>query len=176
MNRFLLQNPKEMVRGIEVESLLGHGTTFSLYLPLAQDRVEKSNTNKEDAPMRKGNARVLFIDDDEYIVQMIGLVLKKLGYSITCFQESSEGLHWYKNYYNLIDIIILDMVMPGLPARKVFEQFMEINPKAIIVLTSGYSINKDVETLLKLGAKDFLKKPFEIAELTSVIANSLGAH
>ncbi|MBN2440311.1 MAG: PAS domain S-box protein [Spirochaetales bacterium] len=158
---------------IEIESSPGHGTSFSLYFPLEDYINEETHMKKPQLTMKRGNARILFIDDDEFVVRMVELVLKKLGYSITCFQNSSEGIEWFRNAYHQTDIIFLDMVMPGQPTAEVFEELMSIHPEAIIILTSGYSINKAVEILLEKGARGFLKKPFEIAELTGIIADSL---
>lgn len=160
---------------INVESEPDQGTRVTLCLPLSTELVNNDDKRITKTRIDKSNARILFLDDDIFVVKMIDMVLKKLGFTVHCFCDSIEGISWYKKSCDSIDIIVLDMVMPGLTAREVITQLKQINPGARIIITSGYSMNKEVEDLLGSGAAGFIKKPFEITELTRIISDTINS-
>lgn len=157
---------------INVYSELGKGTTFHIYLPLA---LEQEDISCQDIPLLPvaGSGHILVVDDEELVRQMTIEMLEDLGYRVTEAAHGAEALKIYQGSWQQFDLVILDMIMPAMDGRDTFVAMREINPEIKAILCSGYSVNDNTETLLRLGFGAFVGKPFSSIELSHKIADLL---
>jgi PAS domain S-box-containing protein len=162
-----------MHRGsLTVDSEPGKGARFHLYLPVA----EGAEATREEQPPAPRSAtrpvRVLVVDDEAAIRDMLTLALGKLGYQVAVCQDGASAVAYYETEWSAVDVVILDMVMPNLTGRETFDALRRVNPKVKVVLASGYSIETDAQDTLSAGAFAFVQKPFKIAEISQRIAEA----
>ncbi len=153
---------------LAVVSELDVGTTFTIMLPrsaeVSQDRP------RQEVHISGDGSKILFVDDDDILRQTMVRVLRRLGYEVVACQDGLEAIEYYEQNFDNIDLIILDLIMPRMGGDEAFQHLMKINPEARILISSGFAKNNSVEELIRLGACGFLGKPFNIAELSSVLA------
>jgi len=156
---------------IHVESELGKGSVFKIYLPVAkqQKRVVIDNHGDKRDPCRF--ARILVVDDEEMVREMAGEILENAGHQAVLCSDGEEALEYYRKSWRDIDLVILDMIMPKKTGREVFAEMKAMNPDLKVVISSGYSINNDAKAVLDNGAIGFLQKPFRLCQLTSMVEN-----
>jgi CheY-like chemotaxis protein len=156
---------------IDVESEKGCGTTFSIYFPATQKKAEK--TVETDEQIIKGSETVLLVDDEEMALEVGGELLKKLGYSVLGAEGGREAVEIYEANKDTIDLVLLDIVMPGMGGGKVYDRMKEINPNVKVLLSSGYSIDGEAREILDRGCDAFIQKPFNIQELSQGLKSVL---
>jgi PAS domain S-box-containing protein len=159
---------------ITVYSEIGHGSTFRLYLPLADEDAEETALPR-DIPVT-GNARILIVDDEEVVREVGAEMLRELGYRVTTCKDGQEAVEYYKKTWSYIDLVVLDMVMPELGGKDAFIAMREINPHVRAILSSGYSINGEAQSILDEGVISFIGKPFRQAAFAQVVAHALGVN
>jgi len=158
---------------IDVSSEKGKGTTFSIYLPVTEERVENQKEQEPEPKLLKGNGNILLVDDDEMIIGMGEKILEKLGYGVITAESGKKALELYKYDSDKIDIVLLDMIMPDMSGGQTFDRLKEINPDIKIILSSGYSIDGQAQGIMDRGCDGFIQKPFSIEELSQKIMNIL---
>jgi two-component system cell cycle sensor histidine kinase/response regulator CckA len=149
---------------INVFSKVGEGSTFDLYLPATDKESElPGNPSK----LMYGNKQCIFLIDDEEIVLDVGAqLLEMLNYNVIRGKSGPEAIEIFKSDHQNIDLVVLDMIMPGMSGGQVFEQLKAINPDVVVLLSSGYSINGQASALLEKGCRGFIQKPFNIEEFS----------
>jgi nitrogen-specific signal transduction histidine kinase/CheY-like chemotaxis protein len=148
---------------IDVESQVDKGTTISIYLPAIEK--EKQEPMKNNLKMLEGNGTILVVDDEEMVLNVGTELVKQMGYDVLEARSGKEAIEVYKeNKYN-VDIVILDMIMPGMDGGRAYEQMKEINPDVKVILTSGYGPDSEVTEIKRKGCDSFIQKPFGIKEL-----------
>ncbi|MBU1355557.1 MAG: response regulator [Candidatus Edwardsbacteria bacterium] len=157
---------------IEVYSEEGHGSTFNIYLPLAEPGPEKTEEAAK-APAQKGTGRILLVDDEETIRDITSQMLDDRGYKVTTLSNGQEAVEYYREHFQEIDLVILDMIMPKMNGHEAFIKMKEINPGVKVLLSSGYSIEEEAQDLMNSGVKGFLQKPYRLAELTQKINQAM---
>jgi two-component system cell cycle sensor histidine kinase/response regulator CckA len=154
---------------ITVESRLGVGTTFQIYLPAS----EKAVSEKEEASPIKGQGRILVMDDQAPLRKMVGRVLQKLGYASEFAEHGAEAIEMYKAAMESekpYDAVILDLTVPGgMGGKKAMEQLLEIDPEVKAVVSSGYSEDPVLAHFQEYGFKGMMPKPFESLSLSKVL-------
>lgn len=150
---------------INVKSTIGKGSTFELYLPISISDEDDKNIIEEKIVLQIEKSHILVVDDEDVVSMTISKILKKHGHSVKIYQNGNQAIEYYKNSWKDIDLVILDMIMPGLNGSDLFDQMIKLNPTAKIIITSGYSFNSNIENLISAGASSFLQKPFSIDEL-----------
>ena len=156
---------------IGVYSEVDHGTTFRIYLPLINETLppEQAEYNK---PV-EGTARILLVDDEEMILEYMTSALKELGYLVTTCSNGKEAVRYYENSWREVDLVILDMIMPVMGGRETFTLMKNINPEILAILSSGYSIDGEAQSILDDGVKAFITKPHRLIELSKKVAQVL---
>jgi nitrogen-specific signal transduction histidine kinase/CheY-like chemotaxis protein len=158
---------------INVYSEPGRGTAFSIYLPASNKAVIE-----EPLPivaMAKGNALILLVDDEEMVREVGSQMLKKLGHRVIVTDSGKMALDILGSETSRIDLVILDMIMPGLTGGETFERIKQIDPEMKVLLSSGYSINGQAVEILGRGCDGFIQKPFGLMELSQKIKEVLGS-
>ena len=156
---------------IDVDSEKGHGTTFSIYLP----SLEKAVKDKKElsGEIVKGKESILLVDDEEVVLDIGEQILDKLGYEVLSAMSGIEALELYEKNQDKIDMVLLDMVMPGMGGGEAYDKMREINSHIKVLLTSGYSIDGKAKEILERGCDGFIQKPFSIEELSNKIREIL---
>ncbi|MCH2209139.1 MAG: response regulator [Lentisphaerales bacterium] len=156
---------------ITVDSELGQGSTFTMYLPAS---IEKSTiqSNDADKPEDLSGTNILIIDDEEIILMTASEILKELGCHVTAASSGIKGIDFYKEKHEDIDIVILDKIMPDMNGLEVFRELKKIEPNVKIVLASGYS-EEQAQDLLNEGVKAFIRKPYTISALSKELSSQL---
>ncbi|MGD8369058.1 MAG: PAS domain-containing protein [Desulfobacterales bacterium] len=149
---------------ITVYSEVGHGSTFNIYLPLSDAPVRSDAV--ADAKIDRGSETVLIVDDEEIIIEVGRALLETLGYTVIAARSGQEAIDTVKSRGKEIDLVILDLIMPGIKGEKAFEAIREIHPSLPILLSSGYAINGQATEILKKGCNGFIQKPYTISELS----------
>ena len=114
---------------------------------------------------------VLFVDDEKMILEVGSLMLQRLGYNVLTTSDGQEAIEIFKN--NKVAFVILDMRMPGMNGDEVCLQIKKIKPKVKILLASGYVGFYSEDYLISIGFDDFIKKPYDLKQLTEKIENLL---
>jgi CheY-like chemotaxis protein len=158
---------------INVYSEKGHGATFTIYLPASEKIIE--NEKKFAKELMKGKETILLVDDEEVILNVNRMVLERLGYKVIVAQSGAEAIEVFSAQKDGIDLVILDMIMPGIEGGKVFDILKGIDAEVRIILSSGYGINEEVTRMLERGCRAFIQKPFDIGDFSRKIREVLGA-
>ena len=119
-----------------------------------------------DEEFIRGKESILLIDDEEMIIEVGRQMLKMLGYTVFIANSGKEAIGVYQKQRNHIDIIILDMVMPDLGGKAVYEKLKKINPDVKVLLSSGYGMDGQVADILNCGCDGFIQKPFNLKGLS----------
>lgn len=148
---------------INVYSVKGQGSTFSVYLPASDKPVAAEKTPAEE--VMAGEGTVLLVDDEQLILDVGAEMLKGLGYEVLTARNGGEAVAVYENNRDRIDIVLLDLVMPGMSGGDTYDGLKEINPHILVLLSSGYSIDGQASAILKKGCSGFIQKPYNMKDL-----------
>jgi PAS domain S-box-containing protein len=153
---------------IDVQSEKGQGATFNVYLPASFH--EAVQEKEPDAVALCGHETILLVDDEKGVVDVVGEMIKKLGYRVMTAESGQKAVDLYRMLGDQIDLVIVDMIMPGMGGAAVVDFIRRIHPRAKIILSSGYSLNEDAQDLLRRepGIR-FIQKPFQLADLSKTI-------
>lgn len=140
---------------ITINSVLGQGTTVSLFFPVARE-VEKEI--EESYEKIKGNGeRILIVDDDPVQRRVADQLLKRLDYEVHTVSSGEEAVKYVKEHPQ--DLLVLDMVMDGIDGTETYRQLLEVNPEQKAIILSGYAMSQRVQEALQMGAGTFVSKP-----------------
>ena len=156
---------------IDVQSQVGQGSTFSIFLPAAKTKTTAEEMSTDQ--ILKGKETVLLVDDEKLLVDIGSQCLTKLGYTVLAATSGREAVEIYQKRHQLIDLIILDMIMPGMGGDKTFELLKEINPDVKVLLASGYSMDSRTHAILKSACNGFIQKPFNLIDFSQKLRAAL---
>jgi PAS domain S-box-containing protein len=156
---------------INVYSEPGHGTTFTIYLPASEKKVVKKET--ATGTIDRGTETILLVDDEKIVLEANREMLESMGYRVYAVGSGQEAIALFMGKRNEIDLVILDMIMPGISGGETFDRLREINPEIKVLLSSGYSLNGEAQTIMDRGCKGFIQKPFQIEKLSQKVREML---
>ena len=157
---------------IHVSSKPGKGTTFCVFLP-ATDKALETDTSTQVSPPVSSQCQIMSVDDEEDVRLVAGEMLEELGYDVVLCQDGTEAVDYYRKSWQKIDLVVLDMMMPGLSGKETFSKLQKINPQLRAVILSGFSLNEQIQELLDAGAISYISKPFEQKQLSEVVAQTI---
>ncbi len=157
---------------LRVDSVPGKGTTFVLYLPLAHE--ESAVTRALPAAISPGSRRgvVLLVDDEEMVRSVALAFLEELGWEVIEAADGQQALDLYGRHQQRIDVVMLDMEMPGRRGIELLREMKLLNPNVIAILCSGYVRDGSVQQLIAEGFRAQLCKPYRLAELQRVLEDA----
>jgi two-component system cell cycle sensor histidine kinase/response regulator CckA len=123
----------------------------------------------------KGKETVLLIDDDDMVVDVGELILKESGYDVVSTKSGKEAIEIYKENHSRIDIVILDMILPDMGGRAIYDRLKEVNPGIKVLLASGYDKDYQGSDIMECGCDGFIQKPFNMDLLTKKIREVLAS-
>ena len=155
---------------IHVSSTPGKTSTFSVYLPEFESSSGIKNIKQKKETLVNGAGTVLIIDDEKIIIDVVKGILLRCGYKVMSAMTPNEGISLYKENFNEISAVILDLSMPQMSGIEVYKALKIINPQIKAILSSGMLDNETRNTAFKLGINQVLYKPFNAAELTEILS------
>lgn len=165
---------KKMGGEILVKSKPGKGTTFTIYMPIADDKTFGTSGIDEKTEIPGGNGEyILVVDDEEPITKIQKRLLERLNYKVCAYNDSEEALERFKSDPNLFSVVITDMTMPNLPGDKLINAIRKIRPGIPAVLCTGFQQYLTEEALLEKGIKYFCRKPILNEDLANTVRAAL---
>jgi two-component system cell cycle sensor histidine kinase/response regulator CckA len=152
---------------ITCESHLGEGTTYSIYLPLTQKSALETETERSDTTPKAEttSATILLVDDEAAILETCSEIFRMSGYSVKMAQSGEDALEIYRNASEKPDLIIMDLGMPGMGGHKALRELIQLDPRAKVIIASGYSSQGEEESVKADGAMAFVTKPYQLKAL-----------
>jgi CheY-like chemotaxis protein len=158
---------------VDVESAVGHGTTFKLYFPRSVEGVSDALLSSDSRPPR-GSETIALVEDQPLVRATTKRQLESLGYEVTDFASAEEALPALRYAPNLA-MLVADVVLAGTSGRELAEQLTIARPGLRVMFISGYTEDVVLRHGIELGEVSFLAKPFNIAELAQAVRRALDA-
>jgi CheY-like chemotaxis protein len=156
---------------MDIQSREGEGTRFEIYLPAVRDAdiAEKSHVVLEDYI---GNERILVVDDIAEQRDIAVRMLSRLGYQVASVSSGETALNYIQK--NAVDLVVLDMVMPqSIDGLETYRRILEFHPGQKAIIASGYSASERVKEMHKLGAGEYIRKPYTLEKIGLAVRNEL---
>ena len=157
--------------GILVESELGKGTIFEIYFPALEKTSEAEK--KPEGQIKGGSEKILFVDDEESMVNLNHQRLERLGYQVQSTTKPLEALEWFKTGPDQFDVIITDMTMPRLTGDRLTAEVLKIRPQMLVIICTGYSERMSETDVIALGARKYIQKPIDLRHLAAALREVL---
>lgn len=156
---------------ITVDSIVGQGSTFSIYLPAAGKKyVPRAEV---EAELQEGKGKILVMDDEEMIRNNLGLMLNYLGYETEFAADGAQALALYSEArasQSPFDAVIMDLTVPGgMGGRETITKLLELDPQAKAIVFSGYADDPILSNFQDFGFSGFIKKPYSIGDVGGVL-------
>lgn len=162
---------KKLGGTITLESEIGKGAAFHIFLPLSREEVLEELERPERVPF--GSEGILFVDDEEMLVSCVETFLSGLGYRVFVTVKSSEALEVFRKDPEKFDLIITDQTMPNMKGSELIKEIFSLRPHIPVIICSGYTEDINYEKAIALGCREFLVKPLRMKELSRVIRKVL---
>jgi len=147
----------------------GEGTAFSIYFPTIESKIDSRVSKEAEAPIKGGTETILLVDDEESIRQLGEELLGSFGYAVLTAPDGESALELYEKENEHVDLVILDLSMPGMGGKRCLEKLVEMNPLVKVIIASGYSVNGPTKDAIGAGAKGFVGKPYEVRQMLQII-------
>lgn len=157
---------------IDVQSEVGAGTVFTIYLPVSKKQVlPASDQDASSSETRK--AKIIIMDDEEAVREIAVLMLTKLGHEALAAKDGKDVIEMYKKHKDAekaVDVVIMDLTIPGaMGGKEAVQKLLQIDPEARVIVASGYSNNPVMADYKQYGFKAAISKPFLLEELNKTI-------
>jgi PAS domain S-box-containing protein len=158
---------------IILESLLGHGTTIKIYLPKEEEDKAGAEIADETGEHHHGSETILLVEDNKEVLAAISVGLEAFGYKVVEANGSEEAVTIIQKSHEKLDMLLTDVVMPGLSGREVAETFRAQFETLPILFMSGHTSEIDPEALQKIKKSYFIQKPFSPTQIAAKVRNIL---
>lgn len=157
----------------DVESTLGHGSTFRIYLPIPNIALKQVDTFPAKPFESGGTETILLVEDEPDLLGMMRALLESKGYGVLVARDGAEAIEVYRNHIQEIALVVTDLGLPMMTGAEEFRRLKEIHPGVRVVFASGF-FGPDIKSeLVKDGAKDFLQKPYMADDILRTVRNAL---
>ncbi len=154
---------------IRVTSQPGQGSLFEVFLPRIEGGQDRERPEATGQGPVDGRERIMFVDDEELIVNMSRQLLGRFGYTVIPFTSSREALAYFGEHAGEIDLVITDLTMPELNGLDLARRMIEIRPDLRVILCTGYSEEMNRDRILALGIARFVQKPLVMEEMLATV-------
>jgi CheY-like chemotaxis protein/anti-sigma regulatory factor (Ser/Thr protein kinase) len=161
---------------VTVRSKSGEGSTFEVFFPIhvqSWNDNQSSSTEAKKAGIPGKGEHILFVDDEEPIVQISRTILEKAGYQPTALTSSVEALETFRAHPDRFEMVVTDQTMPQMTGLVLAKEILAIRPEIPIILCTGYSKTVNAKDALAAGIRDYLIKPVGSKDLTGKIHRAL---
>ena len=157
---------KDLKGLVSIESIQGQGTTFNLYFPVlvGEKQTEELSTAGQLKKL-SGEGLILVVDDEEVMLDMATEILHEFGYQVVTAENGRQGVEVFQERGQEVKAVILDMAMPVMSGKEAYLAIREIDPKAKVILVSGFLQDERVQEILDLGVCGFVQKPYSVRGL-----------
>lgn len=156
---------------IVIESAPGKGTTMELFFPATRAAAAIHQSGLFEQTHQGIGQKILVVDDMESQRQIAMEILAHTGYQVNSAASGEECLEYLKTH--TVDLLVLDMIMPGLDGLDTYRRVLEMHPGQKAIIASGFAETGRVQEALQLGASAFIKKPYFLEKLTQAVAQAL---
>jgi CheY-like chemotaxis protein len=163
---------------IQLASAPGLGTTFQILLPCAEALVELQPATAptlEDEPGSRAAGTVLLVEDEDMLRLSVSKMLRRRGFSVVEAGDGSAAVDRIRTHRHQIDVIVLDVTIPGTSSREVVAEARRTRPDVKVILTSAYSREMVMPSLEEPGVSAFIRKPFPLADLVELLRKTLAS-
>ncbi|WP_051822171.1 PocR ligand-binding domain-containing protein [Desulfonatronum thiodismutans] len=158
---------------IQCSSEPGLGTSFRIYWPAMNEQEISPAEEPLESPPPGGDETILVVDDEPEIRDLTQEALEALGYTIKNAASGEEALRIYQEHGQSLDLVLLDLNMPGMGGYKCLQELSRMNPSVKVVISSGYSANGNADAAQTAGAAGFIGKPYQLKDLAAVVRCAL---
>ena len=158
---------------ILVDSKIDEGTSFKVFLPLSRDVAEKKQEKPEEPRQIRQAGRVLLVDDEEMLRNVVSRMLAKLKYQVVTATNGKEAVDYYAKSGDDVDLVILDMMMPVMGGKDCFRAMKKMDPDVKVLLSTGSAFEGQSQELMQEGVLGFVQKPYRMTELAEKIKEIL---
>jgi PAS domain S-box-containing protein len=159
---------------ISTSSIPGKGTEVAVYLPVPEMEEEQVPCEIDEiVPAASDGETILLVEDDHLLRQLGHDMLKLNGYNIVTAENGEEALEFYNKNWKDVDLVILDLIMPGMGGKKCLGKMRKINKEAKVLVTSGMAFDKPQKDVMKAGASGFITKPYEMRQIVEVVRKTI---
>jgi len=159
---------------IDVRSAVGKGTVFEILFPMALQQKEARVEDLSLPPLARGHGRILVVDDEEQVREIMSRVLESCGYTVIRAEDGRAALSKFGNGVG-IDLVILDMMMPGMGGRECLGRLRQASPGVRVLVTTGYTSDGSAQELLNEGALGIVEKPLDLKAFAEKVQKIVGA-
>jgi len=156
---------------IAVESEVGKGSVFHVYLPIVD--AHASTVQEEKSELPKGTEHILLVDDEQAAVTAIQPLLERLGYRITAKTDSLEALDLFREAPEAFDVVITDQTMPRMTGKDLALELMAVRPDIPIILCTGFSEQINEDAAKRMGIRAFVPKPIVMHQMARAIREAV---
>jgi CheY-like chemotaxis protein len=157
---------------IGVETEIGQGTTFRIYLPAHEAKDVGERSSGAPAPPQGRDEIILLAEDEEKVREAGREILESLGYRVLTAADGREALDVYRSAER-VDLVVTDLVMPEIGGKELAQELKKEHPAARVLAITGHALGEDAEGLLEAGFLDLIYKPFDIGTLGAVVRRAL---
>ncbi len=158
---------------IDVESELGKGSRFYIYIPASEKRVLQRKSEREKRAEARSRARVLIMDDEAIIRKSVGRALMRMGYDVEYATDGQEAIEIYtkaREENRVFDLVIMDLTVPGgMGGKEAIKRLKDIDPDVRAVVSSGYSNDPVMSEFTNYGFRGVISKPYTIEDLAETL-------
>ena len=155
---------------IEIGSKEGKGTTFHIYLRKAHSEI--TMVSQKSVANKSSSETILVVDDDELVANMVEGMLINIGYKVVIANDGIDALEIYTQNMDLVSAVILDLNMPNMSGKEVFQELLKLSPEVKVIISSGYGLEHSQQGVLA-EAKGSLSKPYKLEDLYKLVRNVL---
>ena len=157
---------------IDITTALNEGSTFDLYFPVTERKIEAAPADLPVETYRGHGETLLIVDDLMDQREIAKNIFLKLGYDAATAENGEQALEYLKTH--TVDLVILDMVMdPGIDGLETYKRILEIHPGQRAVIASGFSRTERIQNAMDLGVRQFIRKPYSIANIARAVKAAL---
>ncbi|MFH1429224.1 MAG: response regulator [Candidatus Margulisiibacteriota bacterium] len=159
---------------IRFDSTVDKGTTFFLYFPASDKKAQPLKDKKETGKITKGEGTILVIDNEDQLRIMLAKIIQTMGYKVLQAENGEKAIQIYEKERGNIDLIILDMHMPGLDGHETYFRLRNLNPEVKVIVSTGYIEAEEIQELFAAGVIGTLEKPYGVNEISKKLQSIIG--